>query len=412
MASSHLFAEGDLQASLRGREQEVVQAAQTIPADHALARSVEELAAELVERFRVEPLRVDWDAMTLTHGDARVDVSRDQARFISDRSRPFHVPGTTVTYHVPYEGERDLFKMRPSSWASVFPTAEVVNDELRISVTVPTPAQDGLKGRLDREVELTRRFVDWANGDVDNFNARLHGLAMTSAQQRREKVLADAELVASLGVPVRRRADAAPTYAVAPARRRASTNSVESRTAHPPEPVFSAEEYEHILSIVRNMVAVMERSPRTFESLDEEALRDHFLVQLNGQYEGGATGETFNFEGKTDILVRERGRNVFIAECKFWGGPARLTATVDQLLGYTSWRDTKTAIFVFNRKRALTTVLRQISPTVTAHSSFVREIEYGGETDFRFVLRHRDDPERELTLSVLVFEVPAPAYTK
>jgi hypothetical protein len=28
----------------------------------------------------------------------------------------------------------------------------------------------------------------------------------------------------------------------------------------------------------------------------------HFLVQLNGQYEGQATGETFNFEGKTDMI--------------------------------------------------------------------------------------------------------------
>jgi hypothetical protein len=36
----------------------------------------------------------------------------------------------------------------------------------------------------------------------------------------------------------------------------------------------------------------------------------------------------------------------------------------------------------------------------------VREIRYGEETDFRFILHHRDDPDRELTLTVLVFEVP------
>lgn len=154
------------------------------------------------------------------------------------------------------------------------------------------------------------------------------------------------------------------------------------------------------------MAELMERSPKTFARLDEEALRDHFLLQLNGQYQGGAAGETFNFEGKTDILIREKGRNLFIAECKFWDGPAKLTETVDQLLRYTSWRDTKTAIFVFNRGRALIGVLAKISPAISAHSNFVREIGYGSETDFRFVLHHRDDPERELTLTVLVFEVP------
>jgi hypothetical protein len=44
---------------------------------------------------------------------------------------------------------------------------------------------------------------------------------------------------------------------------------------------------------------------------------------------------------------------------------------------------------------------------VAAHPNFVREIPGRSETDFRFVIRHRDDPERELTMTVLVFEVPA-----
>jgi hypothetical protein len=141
--------------------------------------------------------------------------------------------------------------------------------------------------------------------------------------------------------------------------------------------------------------------------MDEESLRQHFLVQLNGQYEGNATGETFNYEGKTDILVRDRDRNLFIGECKFWKGAQHLCETIDQILGYASWRDTKTAILIFNRNRDLTKVLAQISPAVRSHPSFVREITYGGETDFRFVLHHRDDNERELTLTVLVFDIPA-----
>ena len=40
-------------------------------------------------------------------------------------------------------------------------------------------------------------------------------------------------------------------------------------------------------------------------------LRQHFLVQLNGQYEGQAVGETFNYEGKTDILIRSEGKKPF-----------------------------------------------------------------------------------------------------
>ncbi len=166
-------------------------------------------------------------------------------------------------------------------------------------------------------------------------------------------------------------------------------------------------EYEHILDILSNMVLVIERSPGAFKAMKEEELRQHFLVQLNGQYEGQATGETFNFEGKTDILIRAEGRNIFIAECKFWRGPKTLTETIDQLLGYATWRDTKTAILVFNRTKNLSAVLTRVPETTKAHPNFKRVVQIDGETRFRYVFAHRDDPNRELIITVLVFEVPS-----
>lgn len=51
-------------------------------------------------------------------------------------------------------------------------------------------------------------------------------------------------------------------------------------------------------------------------SAEEESLRDQILVQLNGNYEGMAMGETFVKSGKTDTLVQVEGRHVFVGECK------------------------------------------------------------------------------------------------
>ena len=132
-----------------------------------------------------------------------------------------------------------------------------------------------------------------------------------------------------------------------------------STKPYQPEPTLAMDEYEHILSVISNMVMVMERSPSAFRTMGEEDLRQHFLVQLNGQYEGQATGETFNYEGKTDILIRAEGKNIFIAECKLWTGASGLSEALDQLLGYTSWRDSKTALLVFNREVTMSTVLQE-----------------------------------------------------
>jgi hypothetical protein len=403
---SFLFSDGDLSATLRSQEEKVEGAAQDIPADHAVANSAEDLAAALVEEFRIDPIALDEGAMTVSSRDEQIDVSRDPMRFIRDPSRPFYVPGTTVTYHVPFGGAAGLFKLRPSRFTSNPPSGFVGDGELRISESVPTPVPADIKAQLDRNLAQVKTYLDWVNADVTAFNARLAGSALAAATRRREKVKADHDLVASFGIPVRR-ADAPTTYAAPPVHRQISrAAAAKGAPGAKLEPVLPAEEYEHILSIVGNMAKVMERSPKAFATMGEEDLRQHFLVQLNGQYEGDATGETFNFEGKTDILIRRDGRNIFIAECKFWDGPKKVTDTIDQLLGYSSWRDTKTAVFIFNRGGNLTNILTKIGPTVVAHPNFVREISYGGETDFRFILRHRDDPERELTLTIRVFEVP------
>jgi hypothetical protein len=216
-------------------------------------------------------------------------------------------------------------------------------------------------------------------------------------------------MVASLGFKMKERQGAAKTF-VAPEVRRKISPVMPAASSAPfkPEPALSTEDYEHILGVMQNMTQVMELSPSAFHEVDEEALRSHFLVQLNGHYQGQATGETFNYEGKTDILIRSEGRNIFIAECKFWSGPKKLVETIDQLLSYSSWRDTKTAVVVFNRNRDFSKVLAAIPEAVRAHPQYKRDLPGSTETVFRYQFANRDDRNRELFLTVLAFDVPAP----
>jgi hypothetical protein len=129
---------------------------------------------------------------------------------------------------------------------------------------------------------------------------------------------------------------------------------------------------------------------------------------LNGHYEGQATGETFNAHGKTDILVRVRDQNVFIAEFLIWRGPKYLTEKIDQLLRYLSWRDTKSAIVIFSKSKDFSAVLGEIVPTVEAHENYKKTFGQQEETTFKFSFRQQDDPSRELILTVLAFNVPSP----
>src|SRR5262249_14489481 len=133
------------------------------------------------------------------------------------------------------------------------------------------------------------------------------------------------------------------------------------------------------------------------------------LVILNGQFEGHATGETFNRTGKTDILIREKDRNLFIAECKFWDGSKSLTDAIDQVLSYTCWRDTKVAVIVFNRRKDISSVLAAVRKAATDHPCCKKQLDYKAEGGFRFPFGQKADRNREPILTVLVFDVPSAA---
>jgi hypothetical protein len=155
-----------------------------------------------------------------------------------------------------------------------------------------------------------------------------------------------------------------------------------------------------------DMALVIERNPSAFEHLNEEQIRFHFLVPLNALYEGNATAETFSYEGKTDIQIRHQGRPIFTAECKFWAGPKGLLGTIDQLLSYVTWRDTKTAVLLFNRQKEFSRVLTQIEPTLQKHPNFCQFEGVTNETQFRFILSQPNDKTRQIIATVLAFDIP------
>jgi len=406
--SNYLFGGNRIFDVVEARKHSVKKSVENLKPNDLLNASEHDLIASLVDNFRLDvPILREDEIYVADHGDVKVDVSGDPLRAIDDPSRPFYVTGTKTVIAVPFEGDRNFFYIQPQTFSMSPPRADVGENELRLVYVRADQDGEAVKREYRGAVDQIRNHLGSLKSSATAFNSQLVSLVTTTVSERKAKLLRDASMVSALGLPIKRREGAATTYAIPMSRKSTRIERpVVKDGAFQPEPALPTEEYEFILSILKNMVRVMEQSPHAFAAMHEEDLRTHFLVQLNAQYEGQATGETFNFQGKTDILIRAEGRNVFIAECGFWNGEKQFSEKIDQLLSYLSWRDTKTALLVFNRNVNFSDVLTKILAAVPKHPCFKRDLANTDESTFHYVFHQPNDANRELTLTIMAFDVP------
>ncbi|WP_181098571.1 hypothetical protein [Xanthomonas arboricola] len=405
----YLFTGADWLSVDRNQRQQMTEEIERIDSDRLLNTSVDDLTIYFSEKYGIEVPVLDEGGLVVDERETQIDISRDHSRHVLDRSRPCYITGSAIEVEVPFTGEAEAFNIRPNPYSLSPPRARVHGNLLTFTISGTQLVADQVRGHIDRTLQEIQSYLENLRANVQGLNRQLPKSARAAIEARREKLLANRSTVAALGFKMKERPNAPKTYVPAEVRKKISpTMPRASSDPYKPEPALRETDYEHILGVMQSMTQVMELSPSAFHDVDEEALRSHFLVQLNGHYQGQATGETFNYEGKTDILIRSEGRNIFIAECKFWSGPRKLLTTIDQLLGYSSWRDTKTAIVVFNRNRDFSKVLAAIPEAVSSHPQYKKTLSRSSETVFRYLFANRDDRNRELYLTVMAFDVPTP----
>lgn len=402
-----LFSSYDLRGVLENEVNSLRNEVENLEQNRLLNTSQADLTKYLVEKHMVTAIILKKDNWYAEESEVRVDVRYDQMRWIDDKSRPVLVPGQKIQVKIPYEGDEELLYCASNTRNSGPPRANINNSEIILTYEMPHDAARDLQPEISALIANIEQHLSWQAAMISQHNSSLNQIAEQVIANRRERLLANSNRLSALGIPIKAR-DSAPRTYISPEIRKKVIPILPSASskAFEPEPTLAMDLYEHILTVIQNMALVMERSPSSFIKMDEEALRQHFLVQLNGQFEGKATGETFNMAGKTDILLRENEKNVFIAECKFWKGSKKFAEAINQLLGYTSWRDSKTAIIVFNRGTDITTVISAIKTTAETHPNFKRQVNWLHESGFRYVFHNKEDANKEFVLTVLVFNVP------
>jgi len=401
-----LFSGQHLSEVLRGHLASAQQEVDKISKKHFQTNEDDQIVEHVYSKMEITPLAAH-------PGSAEITEPRE-TRF----QRPgileevIYVKGVELDYSLPYTGESDLWKHRPSTYSLNPPRGSVIpdrtNDQVGIlQMKLVYGDGDFKPENVNAEIERANQSISdclvTVERDIVAHNQQLRTEISRLVKQRRERVGGIQATMAALEIPVQRR-EGAPEIGKLPIRKK-TIPRLAARQKADPEYGISDETYEQILKVIRHEGATFERTPSTYTVHNEEELRDIMLAHLNGHFEGQASGETFRKNGKTDIAIEFENRAAFVAECKVWGGDKKVGEALDQLLGYLTWRDVKTALVIFNKDIAgFKGIQEKLPGMLESHPNFV-SIEPSGGGEWQLRIRSGNDEERIIKVQVFLFNL-------
>lgn len=373
--------------------------------------NVSDYAAHLEDEYHVNTPELHFDNVYVDTTERDIPSSRFPAYdfpFMDNRSYRKEV----IIYHVPFTGDINLLTYRPNPFAIRSAEVDVDYRESCLLIDVINFYNDAERIKHAYNERLTDINSNYNNvrNECESYNSNLLGIITNLTEQRKQKILQKNSLVSALGVPIKKKAGVAETFSVPKPKLRQKVSIVKptvKEQGYTPEPTLDETSLNQILKLISDVGQNLERMPSTYKGKTEEEIRDHIIMILDPNFElGSASGETFNKIGKTDICLRYDSGVVFIAECKYWKGEKGFLKTIDQLLGYLTWRNSKVAIINFVQNLEFTEVLQKVKSSITSHTNYLKYLGDTSETWFNYKFHLNGDRNREIDLAVISFHLP------
>ena len=315
------------------------------------------------DKYTIQPITIYLDNITRTLSDTVVKVRNGW--FPYDNGPEFYErPGYEIKYKIPYSGDYHLFCLQPNTKiVDEYPVSDFVESKenecgsfclcMKFAIQDLPKENDTAKAYVERHFnerfENYKTMINQINLEITPFNSSLREVVEDLLNSRKNRAKHKNRLCNLLNIPLKMNPDA-PNIDPVPLKLIKKTYPKPPGVTQPPtEYCITDQDYEYILKVIHQCCTVMEEIARTSNKFEEEELRDLILAMLSTHYLNNAGGETFRRKGKTDILIRYENRAAFIAECKVWHGIKHFEKAVKQLFGYSTWKDIKVSVIIFNK---------------------------------------------------------------
>ena len=205
--TDYLFWARDFFEALEQQRNRLRAAIDQASADIIRSGAVEVVAEQFAAQFRLHAPVLTEGAISAIVEETQVDVSQDRSlafQYGAFGRGPHLIPGIAATFFVPYTGDKEMFRCKPSAYSTVIPAATVTESELQFRFIRPGEDVAGAKVAFDEELARVKQYLSWLSGDCSGFNASIAPLARDLVNQRITRLASLEAGTSTLGIPIRR----------------------------------------------------------------------------------------------------------------------------------------------------------------------------------------------------------------
>jgi len=278
----------------------------------------EEYISYLHDKFLIEEIKLHFENANSVNEGEKIVKTRDFFDRISEVKKP------VIKFMIPVSGNYELLTYYPSNYTFSLRLFDDNNVRLQSNCLIfeIISYSDDTVANVNSEYEIFEDYVksntEKLNREILAFNENLKLYITNIFKNRRDTLLKRQKSFANLKVPLIQNSNISETFSISfsKSKNRIEIPKIIEGIKHKLDPLLDYKIYEEILKIINDCGKEFERLKKTYQNFKEEDFRNNILFVINSHYEGTATGETFNNQGKTDILLRYDNSIIFIAECK------------------------------------------------------------------------------------------------
>lgn len=407
------FIKLDFQEHGRNAINKVIREIQTLSDEIILNTTEKDLIEQIFRKYCIETPTIHFNDTNVYKKNEEIPAERFPRGYNVREWKTYPKP---VVYHeIPVSGDVDILnyhgKTFSISWvpgdASLSLSDNIISVRIVLYNNIDENTKHYISENYNKVEEYLRKGLSEITGTIEEFHIKLKEKIEEVIKQKKKKIDEEDNLLASLNKPIKKEKWSTESTIYTPKiKQKIKLSNKTYKPGSKPHPVLNTESYKGILAIIDQIGKVFESLPSTYKGKGEEDLRDHIIMALEPATDGETTGETFNKEGKTDILIRKDKGVVFVAECKFRSWEKWYHSTIDQLLWYLTRQNTKNTIIIFVKKKNISSVLDKIKETTPRHKNYISLTSTPKDNWFQYKFHLNNDIKIELEITVLVYHIP------